>query len=100
MTYLMITNGQGTLEGFQRITDVVDPHAAGLLARYAGVNEHGLAIAALWESKAACDRFTAEHLVPALDSVLGFRPSPGGPFASIAFEAVLELRPAGRADRP
>jgi hypothetical protein len=64
MTYLMITSGHGDMDTSRAICRQVDPHADGLIARYAGMSERGLAITSIWTSKAACDRFTTEHLLP------------------------------------
>ncbi|MEZ5409008.1 MAG: hypothetical protein R2761_13335 [Acidimicrobiales bacterium] len=90
MTYLLTSNGPGNIETFRAICRRVDAHATGLIARYAGENENGLAITTIWESKAACDRFTVEHLEPALASILGDVPSPPAPAVFVAFESAEE----------
>ena len=72
MTYILTTNGTaGDREAFLKIVDRVHEHADGLIARFAGVNERGLAITAIWESKAQSDRFAAEHLFPAVREIVG-----------------------------
>ena len=95
MTYLMTSNHDGDLATFRRIAEQLDAQTAGLVARYAGENEHGLAITSVWESKAACDRFTAEHLVPALKAVLGDPLPPSRVSVFVGFEAVDEYHPVG-----
>jgi hypothetical protein len=67
MTYVLVTNSTGgDPEIFRAIVDRVEEHAHGLVARYAGFNERGLAITSVWESKAHADRFTVDHLLPAI----------------------------------
>ncbi|HEV7762165.1 MAG TPA: hypothetical protein VGO78_24315 [Acidimicrobiales bacterium] len=67
MTYVLVTNSTtGDPETFQAISDRVEEHAHGLVARYAGINERGLAVTTVWESKAHADRFTVDHLLPAI----------------------------------
>lgn len=91
MTYLMTSNTPGDIGTFRAICAIVDSHATGLIARYAGENEIGLAITTVWESKAACDRFTVEHLQPALASVAGDPDTPpAGPMVFVSFESVEE----------
>lgn len=93
MTYLLTNNGLGDMDTFRRITERVDPHAEGLIARYAGMNEHGLAITTVWTSKAACDRFTAEHLLPALEAVLGSPIPTRGDGVVVDFDVLEEAHP-------
>lgn len=69
----MTTNVPGDLHTYREVTERVLPHAEGLIAQYAGVNDRGLAITDIWESKAHCDRFAAEHLLPTLRELLGER---------------------------
>lgn len=90
MTYLMTSNTPGDIDTFRAVCGQVDAHATGLIARYAGQNENGLAITTIWESKAACDRFTVEHLEPALAALRGGETSPVGPIVLVAFESVEE----------
>jgi len=84
MTYVMTTNGQGDPENYRKISERVSEHADGLIARYAGMNENGLAITTVWESKVHSDRFTAEHLMPAVRDIVG---EPNGGGTMIGFEA-------------
>ena len=95
MTYLMTTTSPGDLDTFRLICQRVDPHTTGLIARYAGMNDRGLlAITSVWESKAACDRFTVEHLLPALATVFGPDiPPPGETGQLVEFDCVDELHP-------
>jgi hypothetical protein len=84
MTYLITTNHAGDPETYRKICELVDGHTDGLVARYAGMNDRGLAVTAVWESKAHSDRFAAEHLVPALHSIVG--PGDHGPSVVVDFE--------------
>jgi hypothetical protein len=86
MTYVMTTNTpHGEPDTYRKIVERVSSHADGLIARYAGMSEAGLAITTVWQSKAHSDRFTAEHLLPALREING---APGGgPGTTIDFEA-------------
>ena len=67
MTYLTITELPGrSLDHFATVQAALpDPEPAGLLARYAGVNDEGLVIVAVWAAEANADRFQAEDLGPA-----------------------------------
>jgi hypothetical protein len=67
MTYLTITELPGrSLDHFETVQAALpDPEPAGLLARYAGVNDGALVIVSVWASKANADRFEAEDLGPA-----------------------------------
>lgn len=87
MTYLMTSNTDGDLGTFRQIVDRVGA-PPGMIARYAGENEHGLAITTVWETKAACDRFTAEQLIPALTAVLGDPLPAGATSAFVTFEVI------------
>jgi hypothetical protein len=91
MTYVMTTHSsQADPETYRKIVDRVSEHADGLIARYAGTNENGLAITTVWETKAHSDRFAAEHLIPAIREITGG--TPGSP-AMIDFEAFdVDLR--------
>jgi hypothetical protein len=71
MTYVLVTNSTGgDPETFRAIVDRVEEHAHGLVARYTGMNERGLAITSVWESKAHADRFTVDHLLPAIRDIV------------------------------
>lgn len=91
MTYVMTTTNTGDLETFRKVNERIQPHAHGLVALYAGASDSGMSITAIWESKAHADRFTAEHLIPALTDIAGARPEDGGSF--IDFEATEVLGP-------
>ena len=77
MTYIMTTNSQGDAESFRKVTERVERHAHGLVALYAGINDRGLAITSVWQSKAHSDRFAVEHLIPAIREVVGEDTGPG-----------------------
>jgi|SoiMethySBSTD1v2_1073268.scaffolds.fasta_scaffold434887_2 hypothetical protein len=77
MTYVLTNNFAGDVETYRRIAERVEPFAEGLVARYTGQNERGLAITTVWQSKAHADRFTAEHLMPAVHEFAG--PAAGQP---------------------
>ena len=91
MTYVMTTHSsQAEPETYRKIVDRVSGHADGLIARYAGTNENGLAITTVWETKAHSDRFAAEYLLPAIREITGEMPR--NP-AMIDFEAFdVEVR--------
>lgn len=89
MTYLTTTNCPGDAETYLKIVDRVEPHSVGLIARYAGTNDQGLAITAVWQSKAHSDRFTAEHLMPAVRDLVGSVDA--GPGTMIEFDAFDEF---------
>lgn len=93
MTYLETTN-VGDFDIYQQVRSGLDRHSHGLIARYAGRNEHGLAVTSIWQTKADCDRFTTEHLIPTLRAVIGDITSPPGTIErTISFEALDELHP-------
>jgi hypothetical protein len=84
MTYVMTThNDQADPETYLKVTERVAGHADGLIARYAGTTEKGLAVTTVWQSKAHSDRFVAEHLMPAIRDIVG---EPTGNGISIEFE--------------
>ena len=85
MTYLITTNHAGDPEAYRKVVEHFDGPTAGLVARYAGMNDHGLAITSVWESKAHSDRFAAEQLAPALRVVVGDVDL--GPSVVVDFEA-------------
>jgi hypothetical protein len=90
MTYVLTTQSGTTLDQFNEVDAAIGPEVpAGLLARYVGANDTGVAITAVWASKADSDRFTAERLFPALRQVFGSEP--GDPAAMVGFDAVDDL---------
>ena len=95
MTYIHTTNGAGDPESFRTICGRVDQHAHGLIARYAGVTEQGLAVTSVWESKAHSDRFWVEHLIPTLRDMFG--PMDGPPPEVVDFDAFETYVPDGAA---
>jgi hypothetical protein len=93
MTYLMTTNHDGDPETYRKVCERVDGHTDGMIARYAGMNDRGLAVTVVWESKAHSDRFAAEHLFPALQDIVG--PSHEAPSIVVDFEAFEAYVPGG-----
>jgi hypothetical protein len=60
------------LEGFQAIDGALPTtRPAGLMARFVGATPDGLAITAVWSTKAQADRFGAEDLGPTLRRIHG-----------------------------
>ena len=95
MTYAITTQTPANQEQFEAIDAVLgDEPVAGLLARYTGLTDAGVAVTSLWASKADADRFFAERLRPAIDQVPGAAATE--PQASISFEVTNEMIPAGR----
>ena len=77
----------GSLEGYHTITDALpDPRPEGMVARYVGACDGGLAITVVWDSKAHADRFETEQLIPTVRRLMG-PPAANGPSTSIAYEA-------------
>ncbi len=89
MTYLTTTLiPHGTMDGYQAISDALpDSRPDGMIARYVGMSDGGLAITVVWSSKAHSDRFETEVLGPTIRRVMG--PPSGEPDATfISYEAV------------
>lgn len=62
----------GSIEGYQAITAALpDNQPTGMVARYVGMSDAGLAITVVWASKADADRFESEHLLPTVRRVMG-----------------------------
>jgi len=95
MTYLITTNHDGDPETYRKVCERVDRHTDGMIARYAGMNDRGLAVTVVWESKAHSDRFAAEQLVPALRDIAGV--DDPGQRVVVDFEAFETYIPAGAA---
>ena len=93
MTYLITTNHDGDPETYRKICERIDGHTDGMIARYAGMNDRGLAITVVWESKAHSDRFAAEQLFPALHDIAG--PGHEHPSTVVDFEAFETYVPDG-----
>ena len=89
----MTTQTPSTPEQFEAVDAAIgDQLPAGLVARYLGVTEAGVAVTALWASKADADRFFVERLRPAIQQVVGVDetlPSQSG----IGYEVTHELLP-------
>lgn len=90
MTYIISTHSPGDEATFRKVGELVDNTPDGLVALYAGTNDDGLSITAVWESKAHSDRFAAEQLEPALQE-LGVQA--GTPSAMIEFETFADVVP-------
>jgi hypothetical protein len=88
MTYL--TNSlmpNGSLEDYDAITAALpDSVPDGMVARYVGVSDAGLAITVVWTTKAHADRFETEHLVPTVHRLLG-PPDPDNGSTFFSYEA-------------
>jgi hypothetical protein len=91
MTYVQTINGNGDPEGYLNVVDRVQAHADGLLARYAGMNDRGLAITSVWESKVHADRFTVDHLMPAIRDIVGDAMDDGPPPTIIDYSTFEEF---------
>ena len=91
MTYVQTINGNGDAEGYLQIVERVHAHADGLIARYAGMNDRGLAITSVWESKVHADRFTVDHLMPAIREVIGDAMDEGPPATMIDYSTFEEF---------
>lgn len=78
---------QGSIEDYQAITAALpDDHPEGMIARYVGVSDAGLAITVVWTSKAHADRFETEQLMPTVRRLMG-PPSPDSGSTFYNFEA-------------
>src|SRR5688572_19591333 len=95
MTYLITTNHDGDPETYRKICERIDGHTDGIIARYAGMNDRGLAVTVVWDSKAHSDRFAAEQLVPALRDIAGV--DDPGHAVVVDFEAFETYIPGGAA---
>ena len=91
MTYVQTINGNGNPEEYLKIVERVEGNADGLLARYAGMNDRGLAITSIWASKVHCDRFTVDHLMPALREIVGAAMDDGPPSTVIDYTTFEEF---------
>jgi hypothetical protein len=93
MTYLITTKTvDGSMDGYRAVTaNLPAEPPPGMLARYVGPAEGGLGITVVWESKAHADRFTAEHLMPAIRTAFGDDTVPP---EIIAYEVEHEVVPA------
>jgi hypothetical protein len=96
MTYMLSTQTPATPEQFEAVDAVVGPDMpTGLLARYIGVTDVGVAVTTMWASKADADRFFVERLRPAVQQVTGVD-EPPPPQATIGYEVTHELLPTNR----
>ena len=72
MTHIHITAAPGqTIDGFRAVSAKHNPpqDIDGLLAWAAGTDDNGLHVVTVWQSKAHQDRWTAEQLFPAFQSL-------------------------------
>jgi hypothetical protein len=95
MTYLITTNHDGDPETYRKVCERVDGHTDGMIAHYAGMNDRGLAVTVVWESKAHSDRFAAEQLLPALRDIAGV--DDPEPMVVVDFDAFETYVPDGAA---
>lgn len=83
MTYL--TNSlfpNGSVDDYRVVADALpDSRPEGMIARYAGMSDAGLAITVVWASKVHADRFETEQLLPTVGRLLG-PPDPSCTFYS------------------
>lgn len=83
MTYLtnsLIPNG--SVDDYQAVTNALPEGCPdGMIARYVGMSDAGLAITVVWASKAQADRFETEQLVPTVSHLMG-PPDPSCTFYS------------------
>lgn len=87
MAYTTITETTATLDDFDRVNALLPASPPeGLLLGIRGMGERGLTVVTLWRSKQDSDRFSADHLGPALAQVFG-DPAPP-PLHSISFDDV------------
>lgn len=62
----------GSIEDYRAITAALaNDHPEGMIARYVGVSDGGLAISVVWTSKVHADRFETEQLIPTVHALLG-----------------------------
>jgi hypothetical protein len=96
MTYMLSTQTPATPEDFEAVDAIVGPDMpTGLLARYIGVTDVGVAVTTMWASKADADRFFVERLRPAVQQVAGMD-EPTQPASAIGFDVTHELLPTNR----
>ena len=77
----------GSLEDYHNISNALpDGRPEGMIARYVGVSDAGLAITVVWTSKAHADRFETEQLMPTVRRVMG-PPVPNNGSTFYNFEA-------------
>jgi hypothetical protein len=72
MTHIHFSNSKGqTIENFRMVSAKHNPpqDIDGLLAWAAGTDENGLQVVTVWQSKAHMDRWAAEQLFPAFQSL-------------------------------
>ena len=96
MTYMLTTQTPATPEQFEAVETIVGPDMPpGLLARYIGVTDAGVAVTTMWASKADADRFFVERLRPAIQQVTG-EDEPAQPLSAIGYDVTHELLPTSR----
>lgn len=86
MPYVISTHSPGgNLDEYRRVSAQLPDRPDGMIARYAGETDGRLSITVIWETKAQADRFTEEHLLPAIRAQAAEASAPG---TVIAFDAV------------
>jgi hypothetical protein len=77
-----------SIDGYHAITAALpDARPPGMIARYVGVSDGGLAITVVWTSKADADRFETEQLIPTVNRLMGAPQADNGS-TYYAYEAV------------
>lgn len=62
----------GSMDRYHAITAALpDSRPAGMVARYVGMSDAGLAITVVWASKLDADRFETEQLLPTIHRLMG-----------------------------
>lgn len=78
----------GSIDGYHAITEALpDSRPDGMIARYAGMSDAGLAITVVWSSKADADRFETEQLIPTVRRLMG-PPDPNSAAVFFSYDAV------------
>jgi hypothetical protein len=63
---------QASIDDYRTISEALpNDRPEGMVARYVGIADDGLAITVVWTSKAHADRFEAEHLEPTIRRLMG-----------------------------
>ena len=72
MTYVCSYLIPTDLDGLRAVDEALPTtRPTGLIARYVGATPNGMALTAVWSSKAEADRFGAEDLGPAIRRIHG-----------------------------
>lgn len=90
MAYVQIARTPGrTLADFEAVNSLVNADGTpGHIALIAGEVDGTLHIVDVWESKAECDRFVAERLIPAFEKT-GLGPGPDSTFVAFTTDQIV-----------